>query len=76
MVKRRSKLPASWTRLVTHLPLMVMPIQRVLQLVIGISRFIVEAPGERLGSPVPKKGHRKIRYYDGVEIDRAKQAEK
>lgn len=29
--------------------------------------LIVEAPGERLAQPVPKKGHRGTRYYDGAE---------
>jgi hypothetical protein len=29
--------------------------------------IIVEAPGERLDSPLPKKGHRGTRYYDGAE---------
>ena len=27
----------------------------------------VEAPGERLAEPIPKKGHRGTRYYDGAE---------
>ncbi len=27
--------------------------------------IIVEAPGERLATPVPKKGHRGTRYTDG-----------
>jgi hypothetical protein len=27
----------------------------------------VEAPGERLIPPIPKKGHRGTRYYDGAE---------
>jgi hypothetical protein len=29
--------------------------------------IMVEAPGERLDSPIPKKGHRGTRYYDGAE---------
>jgi hypothetical protein len=29
--------------------------------------IIVEAPGERLEPPLPKKGHRGTRYYDGAE---------
>jgi hypothetical protein len=29
--------------------------------------IMVEAPGERLGAPVPKKGHRGTRYTDGEE---------
>ncbi len=29
--------------------------------------IIVEAPGERLGTPVPKKGHRGTRYTDGED---------
>lgn len=29
--------------------------------------IIVEAPGERLESPIPKKGHRGTRYYNGTE---------
>jgi hypothetical protein len=29
--------------------------------------ILVEAPGERLIPPVPKKGHRGTRYYDGAE---------
>ena len=31
------------------------------------SLILVEAPGERLETPVPKKGHRGTRYYDGAE---------
>jgi hypothetical protein len=27
--------------------------------------LIVDAPGERLAEPIPKKGHRGTRYYDG-----------
>jgi len=27
----------------------------------------VDAPGERLERPIPKKGHRGTRYYDGAE---------
>lgn len=29
--------------------------------------IIVAAPGERLETPIPKKGHRGTRYYDGAE---------
>jgi hypothetical protein len=29
--------------------------------------IIVAAPGERLPTPIPKKGHRGTRYYDGTE---------
>ena len=29
--------------------------------------LIVEAPGERLVQPIPKKGHRGTRYYDGAD---------
>jgi hypothetical protein len=29
--------------------------------------LIVEAPGERLSDPIPRKGHRGTRYYDGSE---------
>jgi hypothetical protein len=29
--------------------------------------LLVEAPGERLPQPIPKKGHRGTRYYDGAE---------
>ncbi|OUC05894.1 hypothetical protein RY27_24420 [Litorilinea aerophila] len=29
--------------------------------------ILVEAPGERLPVPIPKKGHRGTRYYDGAE---------
>jgi hypothetical protein len=29
--------------------------------------IIVEAPGEQLAAPLPKKGHRGTRYYDGAE---------
>ncbi len=29
--------------------------------------IIVEAPGERLPVPIPKKGHQGTRYYDGAE---------
>ena len=28
--------------------------------------IIVEAPGERLRKPIPHKGHRGTRYYDGA----------
>ncbi|MDX1522757.1 MAG: hypothetical protein R3264_14105 [Anaerolineae bacterium] len=29
--------------------------------------LMVEAPGERLPEPIPKKGHRGTRYYDGAD---------
>ena len=29
--------------------------------------ILVESPGELLATPVPKKGHRGTRYYDGAE---------
>jgi len=29
--------------------------------------IVVAAPGERLQTPIPKKGHRGTRYYDGGE---------
>jgi len=29
--------------------------------------IMVEAPGERLETPIPKKGHRGTRYYDGAD---------
>ena len=29
--------------------------------------IIVAAPGERLSTPIPKKGHRGTRYYDGAD---------
>ena len=29
--------------------------------------IFVETPGERLPHPIPKKGHRGTRYYDGAE---------
>jgi len=29
--------------------------------------IIVDAPGERLDPPIPKKGHRGTRYYDGAD---------
>lgn len=29
--------------------------------------IIVTAPGERLSAPIPKKGHRGTRYYNGAE---------
>lgn len=29
--------------------------------------IMVEAPGERLPTPIPKKGHRGTRYYDGAD---------
>ena len=29
--------------------------------------IIVDAPGERLETPIPKKGHRGTRYYDGAD---------
>ncbi|MEZ4732444.1 MAG: hypothetical protein R3E79_35490 [Caldilineaceae bacterium] len=29
--------------------------------------IMVEAPGERLATPIPKQGHRGTRYYDGTE---------
>ena len=29
--------------------------------------IMVETPGERLQTPIPRKGHRGTRYYDGAE---------
>src|SRR5690349_3967809 len=29
--------------------------------------IFVEAPGERLATPLPKEGHRGTRYYDGAD---------
>ena len=29
--------------------------------------IFVETPGEKLPQPIPKKGHRGTRYYDGAE---------
>jgi len=29
--------------------------------------IMVEAPGERLATPIPKQGHRGTRYYDGAD---------
>ena len=29
--------------------------------------LMVQAPGERLPEPIPKKGHRGTRYYDGAD---------
>lgn len=29
--------------------------------------ILVACPGERIGKPVPRKGHRGTRYYDGGE---------
>lgn len=29
--------------------------------------IMVECPGERLETPVPRKGHRGTRYYDGAD---------
>jgi hypothetical protein len=29
--------------------------------------IMVNTPGERLKTPIPKKGHRGTRYYDGAE---------
>lgn len=29
--------------------------------------IMVACPGEKLGSPIPRKGHRGTRYYDGAE---------
>ncbi len=31
------------------------------------SLIFVEAPGERLDKPYPRKGHRGTRYYDGAD---------
>ncbi len=31
------------------------------------SLIYVEAPGVKLDTPIPKKGHRGTRYYDGAE---------
>jgi len=28
---------------------------------------LVEAPGERLATPIPRKGHQGTRYYDGAD---------
>ena len=28
--------------------------------------IVVEAPGERLAEPIPRKGHRGTRYFDGA----------
>lgn len=28
--------------------------------------IVVEAPGERLAEPIPRKGHRGTRYFDGT----------
>ncbi|MEZ4712883.1 MAG: hypothetical protein R3A44_37185 [Caldilineaceae bacterium] len=35
----------------------------------GVARtlIIVDAPGEKLATPIPKQGHRGTRYYDGAE---------
>lgn len=32
--------------------------------------IIVETPGERLAQPIPRKGHRGTRYYDGADWPR------
>ncbi len=29
--------------------------------------IMVECPGERLGVPIPRQGHRGTRYYDGAD---------
>ncbi|MEM7111656.1 MAG: hypothetical protein AAF614_04440 [Chloroflexota bacterium] len=29
--------------------------------------IMVECPGERLGLPIPRQGHRGTRYYDGAD---------
>lgn len=29
--------------------------------------IIVDCPGERIGKPIPRKGHRGTRYYDGSD---------
>ena len=29
--------------------------------------ILVEAPGEKLGAPIPRQGHRGTRYYDGAD---------
>lgn len=29
--------------------------------------IMVACPGERLGTPIPRKGHRGTRYYDGAD---------
>lgn len=31
------------------------------------TRIIVEAPGERLVEPIPRRGHQGTRYYDGAD---------
>lgn len=31
------------------------------------TRILVEAPGERLAEPIPRKGHQGTRYYDGAD---------
>ena len=33
------------------------------------SLIYVSTPGERLNTPIPRKGHRGTRYYDGAEWD-------
>ena len=31
--------------------------------------IMVECPGEKFEKPVPKKGHRGTRYFDGIDIN-------
>ena len=44
-----------------------MTTNRTVQLVLGVTLILVEAPGERLAAPIPKKGHRGTRYTDGAD---------